>query len=102
MRTAMMGNDDQEFDECKSCSLSHSSASFEDESTNDDLETLRKMIVAPKGSVFISGKACLERKRGELKQAIRGWSMEPDAVQREKKPLECRLILRRCSYLPVN
>ena len=31
------------------------------------------------------------------KQAIRGWSMEPDAVQRENKPLECRLILCRCS-----
>ena len=33
----------------------------------------------------------------KAKQAIRGWSMEPDAVQRENKPLECRLILRRCS-----
>ena len=54
------------------------------------LEPLRKMIVAPRASVFASGKA---------KQAIRGWLMEPDAVQRQNKPLECRLILRRCSYI---
>ena len=33
----------------------------------------------------------------KAKQAIRGWSMEPDAVQWKNKPLECRLILRRCS-----
>ena len=29
----------------------------------------------------------------KAKQAIRGWSMQPDAVQRENKPLECRVIL---------
>jgi len=33
----------------------------------------------------------------KAKQAIRGWSMEPDAVQRENKSLEYRVILRRCS-----
>ena len=28
--------------------------------------------------------------------------MEPDAVQRENKPLECRFILRRCSYSTLS
>jgi hypothetical protein len=29
----------------------------------------------------------------KAKQAIRGWSIQPDAVQRKKKRFECRLIL---------
>ena len=29
----------------------------------------------------------------KAKQAIRGWSMQPDAVQRRNKPFECRVIL---------
>ncbi len=29
----------------------------------------------------------------KAKQTIRGWSMEPDAVQRQNKPFECRSIL---------
>ena len=29
----------------------------------------------------------------KAKQAIRGWSMQPDAVQAENKLLECRVIL---------
>ena len=44
-------------------------------------------------------KRSLHRERAFLalarnaKQAIRGWSMEPDAVQRQNKPIECRLVL---------
>ena len=33
----------------------------------------------------------------KAKQAIRGWSMQPDATQTPKKPFECRVILRRYS-----
>ena len=29
----------------------------------------------------------------KAKQAIRGWSMQPDAVQKRNKPFECRVIL---------
>ena len=53
----------------------------------------------------------LHRKRAFLrlarkaKQAVRGRSMEPDAVQTQNKPFECRVILRRCckaSLRPCN
>jgi hypothetical protein len=29
----------------------------------------------------------------KAKQAIRGWSMQPDVVQEQDKPLACRVIL---------
>jgi len=38
----------------------------------------------------------------KAKQAIRGWSMQPDAVQGQNKRFECRLILLGALNLADN